>query len=685
MRLQKIFGLLSMLMLMLSVADWQPTAVAKSEKTENSAEPQKYALLIGVEGYSRGRDEDAEWWALQTAPDVAALKNVLVRKFGFKATDIKTLQTKETTTRASIEQGFKDLIAKVKPGDIVYLHYSGHGVQVADDNGDEIDGLDETLVPSDYVSRKDGSNNIRDDEIGSFIDQLKAKNPASVMFTFDSCFSGTITRGGGRFVERGESYKGKRPRPKPGAVEKSGLLENATTSNGFVVISATRSDQTAKETDDDKDGSMGALTYALVKALDKAAPTTTYKDIYESVQTTVGQRVESQNPQIEGSVDNVVMRGLAIPSQPYIKVSVDDNENAILQAGSIQGMTKGSRFAILPNGAKAADEPTKFADAEIVELDAATALLKLTPVAGKKIDKNLLPTARAFETEHKYGDNPLKVLVSNGTFPQKTEITADLQKFPLVALTTKEDWDIKIEDAAGKISLVRADGSKLADIENAPDATKKVRGALERAERFRVLRGLENTTTDISIEMRIVPVECETNQRGQCSKVLRDKETQKNTDGQPILNEGDFFQLEFRNTGKLDAFVTALELTSNGKINPLFPHPSVAMPDNKIISDGNWKRIKEPFIFKVSSKDPAGKYIYKAVATRDFTDFSPLLDAQVISRGDLPEGTRGSSESKKPLGKLLRAATAGQRSELGGSNPPDWATATTTYEIVLKK
>lgn len=464
MRFQKLFGLLLMILL---VADWQPTT---SAQTSSAAAPHRYALLIGVEGYSRGRDEDAEWWNLSTAPDIAALKSVLTRKFGFKPTDIKTLDTKETTTKSAIENGFRELIAEVKPGDIVYLHYSGHGQQILDDNGDELDGLDESIIPSDYVSRKDGSKNIRDDEIGEFIDQLKAKNPSSVMFSFDSCFSGTITRGGGRYAERGESYKGKKPKINLNAKEKdaTGLLENAQLANGFVVISATRSDQTAKECDDDKDGAMGALTYALVKAFSAATPTTTYQDIFESVQNTVGQRVQAQNPQIEGSVDNVLMRGIAIPSEPYINIALDDNEKPILQAGSIQGMTKGSRFAIFPNGTKSSGEPTKFADAEIVELDATTSLLKLTPVAGKKINTDTLPTARAFEIEHKYGDNALKInLLSTANFPQQKEIIADLQKFPLVALTTAGDWDIKIEPAENntKISLVRSDGSNLGTIE----------------------------------------------------------------------------------------------------------------------------------------------------------------------------------------------------------------------------
>ena len=38
---------------------------------------------------------------------------------------------------------------KTKKGDIVYLHFSTHGQPVEDQNGDEEDGWDESIVPID--------------------------------------------------------------------------------------------------------------------------------------------------------------------------------------------------------------------------------------------------------------------------------------------------------------------------------------------------------------------------------------------------------------------------------------------------------------------------------------------------------------------------------------------------------
>ncbi|MBU2266440.1 MAG: hypothetical protein KJ977_05305, partial [Candidatus Omnitrophica bacterium] len=75
------------------------------------------------------------------------------------------------------------------------------------DDGDELDGLDESLVPSDYVSKRDGSRNIRDDEIARLLEDLSEKHPGNVTLTFDCCYSGTATRAG-RMLVRGQSWPG---------------------------------------------------------------------------------------------------------------------------------------------------------------------------------------------------------------------------------------------------------------------------------------------------------------------------------------------------------------------------------------------------------------------------------------------------------------------------------------------
>jgi hypothetical protein len=72
-------------------------------------------------------------------------------------------------------------------GDSLFLHYSGHGGSIPDDDGDEADGMDETMVPVDYQS----AGQIRDDDI---YDHLVKKVPAGCHLTvvMDCCHSGSI-------------------------------------------------------------------------------------------------------------------------------------------------------------------------------------------------------------------------------------------------------------------------------------------------------------------------------------------------------------------------------------------------------------------------------------------------------------------------------------------------------------
>ncbi|CAN0392663.1 unnamed protein product, partial [Hapterophycus canaliculatus] len=53
------------------------------------------------------------------------------------------------------------LVADAAAGDSLFMHYSGHGGSVKDTSGDEADNMDETMVPVDYQS----SGQITDDEI----------------------------------------------------------------------------------------------------------------------------------------------------------------------------------------------------------------------------------------------------------------------------------------------------------------------------------------------------------------------------------------------------------------------------------------------------------------------------------------------------------------------------------------
>lgn len=74
---------------------------------------------------------------------------MIVSQFGFPEATIKVLRDsgkpgEELPTLANLKAGISWLAAGAKPGDQLVMHYSGHGGQVVDTNGDETDGYDGT-------------------------------------------------------------------------------------------------------------------------------------------------------------------------------------------------------------------------------------------------------------------------------------------------------------------------------------------------------------------------------------------------------------------------------------------------------------------------------------------------------------------------------------------------------------
>jgi hypothetical protein len=141
----------------------------------------KRALCVGIDAYPApntltGCVNDTTVWS-------KALMSI-----GFQ---VDTL-TDKRATHAEIAKSLRDLVSQSQRGDVLVFHYSGHGTQVRDTDGDEEDGTDEALVPVDF---QDGAFLI-DDDLREIFDALA---PGVNLTCFiDCCHSGSITRMLGR-------------------------------------------------------------------------------------------------------------------------------------------------------------------------------------------------------------------------------------------------------------------------------------------------------------------------------------------------------------------------------------------------------------------------------------------------------------------------------------------------------
>lgn len=265
----------------------------------------KRALLIGINRYKiPGADLRG------CVNDVNNLRAALIQYYGFTAADVKTLLD-EQATKKNMMAGIRELVAGTTKGDVLVLHYSGHGANVPDANGDEADGRDEILCPHDL----DWKDPLTDDWLRSTFNRLKKGVALTVIM--DCCHSGTNTRAllppdapiVSRYlpnpwdlmaVESGRKLRGKvigTLRGSTPAKRKRSDVVNAEIPE--VLVTGCRDTQTSA---DARIGGTfnGALTYNLVSAIKEAKGKLSYKELHAKAIAKLKAGGFDQVPQLEG-------------------------------------------------------------------------------------------------------------------------------------------------------------------------------------------------------------------------------------------------------------------------------------------------------------------------------------------------------------------------------------------------
>lgn len=119
------------------------------------------------------------------------MSTYLNERFGYAREDMVTLTDDQHNpmsqpTKANILRAMHWLVKEAHPNDSLFFHYSGHGGQTPDLDGDEEDGYDEVIYPVDFRT----SGHIVDDEMH----RIMVKGlPSGCRLTaiFDSCHSGS--------------------------------------------------------------------------------------------------------------------------------------------------------------------------------------------------------------------------------------------------------------------------------------------------------------------------------------------------------------------------------------------------------------------------------------------------------------------------------------------------------------
>ncbi len=670
---------------------------AASAPARQGTSPQKLALIVAISEYP----PESGYGRINAQRDVALVQWALVTQ-DFDLQNIRIIED-SAATREGILAGIAWLAQRAGPGDAIVFHYSGHGHRISDDNGDELDGLDELLVPFGAPATiaggtYRGEHHIRDDELGVLLSGLRAKvGPSgSVTVFLDACYSGSATRGGpGEATVRGVQtpivVPGAPSRP-PGLKEDdaSGAFESVSTRGEpaglgpLVVVSAARHDQVARETYDANRNPVGSLSLAISLALPRLSPGETYRSMFDRIAVVMsGMNLYDQRPQIEGTVNARVFSGQIVEQTPYHKVLAVVGDSLVrIPGGVLLGLLPGTRVELHPAGTADPRTSTALGRGVVRTANDGSAEVVVLPGASS----GSLMGSWAFVTEYAFGDARVRIrLDPTLSVEAQTMARRALSSVPAVEIaSSKPDLTIRPTRGGGtgrgavgeRVGLVAAvGGAELGEPLDpaAPETTGELSERVVAFARIGTLRRIELSDSRIKVRMeliRTVPRIRIVGGAPTCPEVSPTLLATPSASAEGIvMSPGDEYTLRLINEGRDPAYVSVLDLTPDGRVLQLFPLPGAYGSDNYLLPGANYLIPNVCFW----AEPPAGIEVIKLFATRERLDFEPIL----TSGG----GTRG--EALSPLGQLFSDAYRGLRS--GTAAATGWGSTAAISLTILPK
>ncbi|KDR69952.1 hypothetical protein GALMADRAFT_214755 [Galerina marginata CBS 339.88] len=232
----------------------------------------KRALCIGIN--YRGQANELRG----CVNDAKNVRNFLIQR-GYDPKEILLLTDdakdgRNLPTRDNIIEAMRWLVRHAKTNDSLFFHYSGHGGQTPDLDGDEVDGWDETIYPVDFKTK------------GHIVDDVKPLPPGCRL---TACHSGTVLdlpyiySSHGRLKGSHISARARASKSTPAdVISWSGCKDGQTSADTFAGGVA-----------------VGAMSHAFITALTNK-PHQTYQELLRSVRLILHPRF-SQRPQLGSS------------------------------------------------------------------------------------------------------------------------------------------------------------------------------------------------------------------------------------------------------------------------------------------------------------------------------------------------------------------------------------------------
>ena len=597
--------------------------------SQNMETTNKHALIVAIGDYP----EYGGWGKISGNKDVAYISKALSNQ-NFPMENIQVLVDSQAT-KSNIENELRALYSRIQPGDIVVIHFSTHGEQIEDDNGDESDKLDEAIVTYKAIApsksenfSKDTAGYFRDDRFGDYVKLFRKKLGAKgdLVVFIDACHSGSGTRGqmktrGGQKPLVSKNFIPAMGNDKDGVFKENTSQLSETGLASYIVFSAARAEELAFEVLNENKESMGSLTYAISKAFEQLDNGITYRMLFSRIQSAMNSKVQGQHPVMEGNgIDRGLFGGKYVKQKSYAEIdkfiSADIME---LNAGKFAGLSPGAKVLLFPSETSDPLIATPFDSAVVVSGEMYKSRIKTN-----KLYKGRPANTWVFVSEPIYNMPQIGMAIKEkgntksgmGFTPgEAASLKNQLSEFKQISFT--EIPDLSLNRGPDKDSLiVLSTGHYFAGVPRDEAYISNLKKLLEHYTQYKFLRDLELSDSSLKLKVALVPIMAGLPDTSATQSKIKN--------GVCSFAEGDEFTLLVTNNSHGPVYFNIIELQPDGIINPIVPNREQNVYARDLQIEAKTSKLFSDFIIGIGP--PFGTNIYKVFVSKKPIDLESLIN-----------------------------------------------------------
>jgi len=557
----------------------------------------KWAIVITIGNYP-----DATGWSdISSDRDKQIIAELLIDQ-QFPESNITFLSEKDATPQG-VKTAFESLLLRLSDGDIIYFHFSGHGQQIQDVassaqyaealHTDEDDGWDEALAlynaPESFYAGYNFQEHLVDDQIGEYFNSILRKigGEGQLIAVFDSCHSGTVSRGSSDWKVRGSSKKCAPIDYKPTLSQgdnpaRDFEYDNTPETGKLFCFFGCRANQVNREYND-----AGSLTVFFAKALNMLGANATYNNLFSFVNEEMAINFNNeQQPLAEGTDMNLrIFSGEFVAQDRFFDCTKLDGIWAEINAGSLHGLALGDTIGFYGNTINQIKDAVPVYKGVVSDLSLLEAQVVLPTKVKERPEKfRLFVVARAFQ------ETKLNVLLDAGDL--NDEITQLLKDSKVVSLVQgKAGYSIrklKGTSREKKIQIMVGTDSSAFPFKNMEWLDLESQGGRDSVEllfhmlaRIDAIRKLEMVDGNLEVELHV--------RKGVISPASKKKCVCNDQDfeGLPVLTSTgtDCFDLQFENRSKFPVYLSIIDIKPNGEMQVAIPSMRIETSNVKSIAN----------------------------------------------------------------------------------------------------